>query len=416
MNGGLLMEHSSNLFCVFCPTLLQVMISSHGLMTKEEQQRSKRPFSTVISAVEPTSGDGEQGLGQDRKHGGGTEPHASQSQSGRGIKGVQAEQQMSQHPEEHHDRGSGGSSSAGAADGSSEQSSAEASTGWKLEQQAVQADSPARRVGDDVGEKEDDETMFTESSQEQSKKGPSSHSQSTPRFPTPKNDSPEESPEFTRQSSSDKRVDCNSATVGLEGQEEQDRIRQANRDSQRRAHILTHKLKSEATGGASSPEFSPVKSPPMLPYRESKFVPVIPPLRQHGLMHHHHHHHHFSSNVQAVAAGSGGASGLRLPVAPTYEPRAASATAKLQSSAMQRGTAGLPPPHHPRSTSRIPESSRLLSGASHATSSATPAPAPAASNLSEAKPAQSAPAQDSSAVSSTRPPTAPKEQPLSNKK
>lgn len=312
-----------------------VMIASYGLMTAQEQQRSKRPFSTVISAVEP----GQQGEGD--------EPRAAQ--------------QTGPQPERHHDRGAGGSTAGKSAPPST------SSRRWKLERREVDERAPARRGVDAAAVASSSPTA-----------GPSSHrlpSHARARSPADINldDSDECSPEALaadRRPAATPGASAPSTAVGAGAKGRQEQVQHANISSQvqfaqhgddthhtRRNGHTTAAVAAAAETPAAAGSSSAVPSSSCVSYRFDRFIPVIPPSR---------------SRLPAVS---------RLPGAPRVEqPRSLSAAPKLaqhtqhthhthhthtkhkQSQQDQRTThaAAATAADTPRSCTRIPAGSRLL--------------------------------------------------------
>lgn len=218
-----------------------VMVSSYGLMSAEEQERSKRPFSTVISAVEP----------------GFTSP----SPYGYGQGPEQAQQQTAQQPEPHHGRGAGVVTSPGP------DASKSRTLRWKLERREVDSKAPARRVGELLKDGE----AGGEGGEE-------------PRA-SAFDDSEDESPESaaTAPTAAQQGRDRREVKVGSAARDEQKRVREANqavqlateRNNQRKGLPRGAPGAAAPPGATTSDGFAVPQ-----PYHERRGIPVIPPSRQ----------------------------------------------------------------------------------------------------------------------------------------
>ena len=249
-----------------------VMIASYGLMTPQEQQRSKRPFSTVISAVETPRQES---------------PDANEPKPA---------QQTGPQLEQHHDRGAGGRGGGGGGDAkgkasaASSSSSSSSSRRWKLERRELDERAPARQVGDldssslspSAARDRSPATVLLDDSEEHSPEG-----RAADRLP----------PVARR---SDTAADARAK--GAQAQVQQDNLSSQRRFAEQRGGGQ----ESQSSGQVSSA--SVVSSSPSsacLSYREHRGIPVIPPSR---------------SRLPLVA---------RLPAGPRTEPRALSAAPKL---------------------------------------------------------------------------------------
>jgi len=334
-----------------------VMIASHGLMTPQEQERSKRPFSTVISAVDPED-DREK---RTRNKSGAEKPQ-----------GAAAEQQKAQVAGPHHERGAGDGG-----DGHDRTTHEHKESGqWKLERRAVDAHAPARMVYKRAG---DAQGSSSSSGSDQDDTPDASRSQNNQHAPSRNNDAGggdehaqgEESPSQSSEAES----------VGTEGRDEQAKIRRENQRSELRASKHQHEHRQHdppAKQQQGDTVAAGLASPPIgAPYCETKGIPLVPPLRHRHHAHHHHHHHGDKHHTQTSAMMLPAASDLMqrslsaMPVLQSIDPSTAAAEAAPSESANTRlvdaraaapsapiKEAAVPPKHaKPRTAKNIAETS-----------------------------------------------------------
>lgn len=293
-----------------------VMVSSYGLMSADEQERSKRPFSTVISAVEP----------------GGLMSPPPPSAYGAAQSPEQAQQQTAQQPEPHHGRGAGGPTGPGGHVGAPKPHTLR----WKLERREVDSKAAARRVGESLREAEGE--------------GEGAEEPRTSLLDDSEEESPESAaPTTAAQQGRDRRA----VKVGATARDEQKRVREANHAVQLAATERNNQRRGVARNTAAAPAPTAVATtsdgfavPQPLGYHERRGIPVIPPSRQ-------------RPNAAATPL---------LPPGMEFEPRARSAGPTVgalaqtpsASSNSASTSASAATTAAPASCSRIPQHSRLL--------------------------------------------------------